>query len=80
MIKHVIKFEYLTADNSTPKNNVTIMVFPEIKSKDSNEVFIAVQTRLQVIHNLLVKRFPNMGFSMPRLKTIVDVKIIKQNK
>lgn len=76
MIKHVIKFDYLTDDNSTPKNHTTIIEFVEIKSKNSIAVFLAVKSKLQEMHNLLVQKFPNMGFAMPRLKSIIDVKII----
>lgn len=76
MIKHVIKFEYLTADNPTPKNHTTIIEFVEIKSKDSISVLLAVKEKLTTMHNLLVQKFPTMGFAMPRLTQIIDVKII----
>lgn len=76
MIKHVIKFEYLTADNNTVKNHTTIIEFTEIKSIDSTVVFTAVKSKLQEMHNLLIQKFPTMGFAMPRLKKIIDIKII----
>ena len=76
MIKHVIRFEYLTADNATPKNHTTIIEFVEIKSKDSISVMLAVKEKLTTMHNLLIEKFPNMGFAMPRLTNILEVKII----
>ena len=76
MIKHVIKFSYTTIDNATEKNHTTIIEFPEVQNQHSTGLKIAVRNQLIQMHNLLVQKFPNMGFAIPFLKDIQDVKII----
>lgn len=76
MIKHVIKFSYTTIDNAAPKFHTTIMEFPEVQNQHSTNLKIAVRNQLIQMHNLLVQKFPTMGFAIPFLKDIQEVKII----
>lgn len=76
MIKHVIKFSYTTIDNAAPKFHTTIMEFEEVQNQHSSNLKIAVRSQLNEMHNLLVKKFPTMGFAIPFLNDIVEVKII----
>lgn len=76
MIKHVIKFEYFTADTKVSKTHTTIIEFPSVTPIESAAVSIAIKAKLTEMHNLLVEKFPNMGFAIPRLNQILEVKII----
>lgn len=76
MIKHVIKFSYTTIDNAAPKFHTTIMEFTEVQNQHSSNLKIAVCSLLMEMHNLLIKKFPKIGFAPPFLKDIIEVKII----
>lgn len=76
MVKHVIKYTYLTGENPIEKNNVTIIEFPSVVSVDSQQLFIALKSKLLECHNLLISKFPNMNFGTPRINKIISVSII----
>lgn len=76
MIKHVIRFTYVTGENPIQKNNTVIMEFDRVMNPLSSELKIAVRQKLIDCHKLLIEKFPNMNFGMPFLLAIEEVKII----
>lgn len=76
MLKHVIKYQYITGENPIPKNGCTIIEFAHERNESHNSVHVAVQQKLLDCHNLLRAKFPTFSFGVPNLIKIDSVTVI----
>lgn len=76
MIKHVIKYKYITGENPIAKNGTAIIEFPKQRDETCNSLWIVLQQKLLDSHTMLIKKFPSMNFGVPNLIEVNEVKIL----
>ncbi len=76
MIKHVVKYQYITGENPIAKNGCTILEFPHVRDKSHNSMWVTLQQKLLDCHIMLRNKFPTFNFGVPDLISIDEVKII----